>query len=177
MQLDYEYIGQCLAEAGVDAGASGAHGLLCGLICAGETEVQQKLSSEWFSVRPVDDSAVAECQQAIDKLSQEVYSSVEGIDIGFSLLLPDDNSPLQERADAVRDWCDGFLYGVGLVEFKNKDGLPDQAQEALNDISEISRMDTDDIAGDEEEEAALAEVTEFIWVAAMLVHDELVSTG
>jgi uncharacterized protein YgfB (UPF0149 family) len=176
MQVDYEYMGQCLAGAGVDVGASGAHGLLCGLICGGEREVQQRLANEWFTSRIKDDPAVDECQLAIDELVQGVNSSVEGIDFGFPLLLPDDNNPLQERAVAVRDWCEGFLYGVGLVEFKDKDGLPAQVQEALNDISEISRMDIDGISGDEEEEAALTEVMEFIWVAAMLVHDELVSS-
>lgn len=173
MQVDYESFGQCLADAGVDVGASGAHGLLCGLICAGEREIQQKLSTEWFYIRAGDDPAVYECQQSIDKLAQEIYSSVEGVDIGFPLLLPNDSDQLQLRATAVRDWCDGFLYGVGLVELKGKDKLPSQVQEALNDISEISRMDVDAIVGDEEEEAALTEVTEFIWVAAMLVHDEL----
>lgn len=175
MQVDYESMGQYLADAGVDVGASGAHGLLCGLVCAGERDIQQQLSGEWFSARAGDDPAVQECQQAVDKLVQELYSSVEGVDFGFPLLLPDDNDQLQQRAIAVRDWCDGFLYGVGLVKRAGKDGLPGQAQEALNDISEISRMDVDAVEGGEEEEAALTEVVEFIWVAAMLVHDELVS--
>lgn len=174
MQVDYESMGQCLADAGVDLGASGAHGLLCGLICAGERDIQQQLSGEWFSTRSGDDHAVHECQQAIDKLVREVYSSVEGVNFGFPLLLPDDNEQLQQRAAAVRDWCDGFLYGVGLVKL-GKDGLSSQAQEALNDIAEISRMDVDGIVGGEEEDAALTEVIEFVWVAAMLVHDEMVS--
>lgn len=175
MQVDYESLGQYLADAGVDVCASGAHGLLCGLVCAGERDIQQQLSGEWFSTRASDDHAVQECQQAIDELVQEVYSSVEGVNLGFPLLLPDDNEQLKLRATAVRDWCDGFLYGVGLVKRRGKDGLSAQAQEALNDVSEISRMDVDGVVGGEEEEAALTEVIEFIWVAAMLVHDELVA--
>jgi uncharacterized protein YgfB (UPF0149 family) len=175
MQVDYESMGQYLADAGVDVGASGAHGLLCGLVCAGERDIQQQLSGEWFSTRDANDPAVHDCQQSIDKLVQEVYSSVEGVDFGFPLLLPDDSDQLKLRATAVRDWCDGFLYGVGLVKQQGKDGLSSQAQEALNDISEISRMDVDAVEGGEEEEAALTEVIEFIWVAAMLVHDELVT--
>jgi uncharacterized protein YgfB (UPF0149 family) len=175
MQVDYESMGQYLADAGVDVGASGAHGLLCGLVCAGERDIQQQLSGEWFSNSDGDDPAIQECQQSIDELVQEVYSSVEGVNFGFPLLLPDENEQLKPRATAVRDWCDGFLYGVGLVKLQGEDGLSSQAQEALNDISEISRMDVDAIVGGEEEEAALIEVIEFIWVAAMLVHDELVS--
>jgi uncharacterized protein YgfB (UPF0149 family) len=170
-------MGQCLADVGVDLGASGAHGLLCGLVCAGEKKIQQRISMEWFSSRPMDDPAVEQCQQAIDSLTQEMFSSIEGVDIGFPLLLPDDDCSLQQRAIALRDWCEGFLYGVGLVGFKEKGGLPDQTKEALSDLSEICRMDIDGIVGDEEEEAALTEVTEFIWVAAMLIHDDLRSVA
>ncbi len=177
MQVDYEYMGQCLADVGVDAGASGAHGLLCGLICAGEKDIQRRLSREWFASLPEGDSAVAECRSAVDELILAVHAVIDGKDFGFPLLLPDEDSPLQQRAAAVRDWCEGFLYGVGLVEVKGDDGLPCQVKEALNDLAEISRMDIDGIAGDEEEEAALTEVTEFVWVAAMLVHDELLEAG
>ncbi|MEJ2530046.1 MAG: UPF0149 family protein [Gammaproteobacteria bacterium] len=177
MQVDHEYLGQCLADVGVDARASGAHGLLCGLVCAGEKEIQQRLAHEWFSSLPERDSAIEECQRAIDGLTQDIHVSVNGMDFGFPLLLPDDDSPLQQRAAAVRDWCEGFLYGVGLVELKSEDGLPEQVKEALSDLAEISRMDIDSVVGDEEEEEALTEVIEFIWVAVMLVHDELVEAG
>ncbi len=173
MQVDYEYMGQCLTDVGVDAGASGAHGLLCGLICGGEAMPRRRLLAEWFPTEPREDPAVAACKAAIDELVLAVNASVDGADFGFPLLLPDENAPLTQRAVAVRDWCEGFLYGVGLVETTADGAMPDQAKEALKDLAEISRMDVDGINGDEEEEAALMEVAEFIWVAAMLVHAEL----
>ncbi len=173
MQVDYEYMGQCLTDVGVDSGASGAHGLLCGLMCGGEMIPQQRLMQEWFPGGVGDDPAIGACRAAVDELVQAVNASIDGADFGFPLLLPDEDTPLPQRAAAVRDWCEGFLYGVGLAETGAADGLPPQAKEALQDLSEISRMDVDGIQGDEEEEVALTEVTEFIWVAAMLVHDEL----
>jgi len=175
MQVDHDYLGQSLADVNVDIGASGAHGLMCGLVCAGEKAIQQQFDKEWFAGQPEGDPAVAECKQALDELLRTVYAAIDGVEFVLPLLLPDENSPLQQRAASVRDWCEGFLYGVGLAETKGEDGLPAQVREALNDLAEISRMDIDAIAGEEEEEVALTEVTEFIWVAAMLVHDELVS--
>lgn len=175
MQVDHEFLGQCLVDVNVDIGASGAHGLMCGLVCGGEKAIQQQLDKEWFSGQPEGDPAVAECKQALDELLRTVHAAIDGVEFAFPLLLPDENSPLQQRAASVRDWCEGFLYGIGLAETKGEDGLPAQVREALNDLAEISRMDIDAIAGEEEEEVALTEVTEFIWVAAMLVHDELVS--
>lgn len=173
MQVDYEYIGQCLTDASVDIGASGAHGLLCGLICGGESMPRKRLLGEWFPAESSEDPAVAACKVAVDELVRAVNASVDGADFGFPLLLPDEDAPLVQRSVAVRDWCEGFLYGVGLVETAGEGGLPGQAKEALQDLAEVSRMDVDGITGDEEEEEALTEVTEFIWVAAMLVHDEL----
>jgi len=173
MQVDYEYMGQCLSDVGVDSGTSGAHGLLCGLMCAGELAPQQRLTQEWFPGGAVDDPAINACRAAVDELVQAVNASIDGADFGFPLLLPDEDSPLPQRATAVRDWCEGFLYGVGLAETGTTEGLPQPVKEALQDLAEISRMDVDGIQGDEEDEVALTEVTEFVWVAAMLVHDEL----
>ena len=54
--------------------------------------------------------------------------------------------------------------------------LPQGAREALEAFSELTRMDLDALnnGDDDAEEAALVEVTEFLWVAAMTVYDELV---
>ncbi len=49
-----------------------------------------------------------------------------------------------------------------------------ETQDALNSLTEITRMDLDQLNPGEEDEEALMEVTEFIWVAAMLVHSEMV---
>ncbi len=175
MQIDYEYVVQCLSDAGVDSSASGAHGMLSGLICGGEKSVRHKLSGEWFSFEEREDPVVVTCQTAMDDLAQTIYACIDGEDFGFPLLLPYEDAPLQQRAIAVRDWCEGFLYGVGLAVAESETGLPGQVKETLNDLSEISRMEVDDISGDEEEEVALTELTEFLWVAAMLVYEEMAS--
>ena len=51
------------------------------------------------------------------RCSQNVYNSMVrtlvGNDADFEPLLPDDESPLSERADALSLWCQGFLYGLG----------------------------------------------------------------
>jgi uncharacterized protein YgfB (UPF0149 family) len=48
---------------------------------------------------------------------QNVYDAMvrtlAGNDSAFAPLLPDDDAPLAERADALSMWCQGFLYGLG----------------------------------------------------------------
>ncbi|MET0094287.1 MAG: UPF0149 family protein, partial [Sedimenticola sp.] len=79
------------------------------------------------------------------------------------------------RARGVSEWCEGFLYGMGVAGVDPEVRLSGETREALNDLIEITRMDVDVLEDDEEDEDALVEVGEFLWVAAMLVHEELVN--
>ena len=83
--------------------------------------------------------------------------------------------PIQQRGQAVSNWCQGFLYGVGLSGIDPEAQLSEATREALTDFSEISRLDVDALEDDDEEDDALIEITEFLWVAAMLVHSDLVN--
>jgi uncharacterized protein YgfB (UPF0149 family) len=90
--------------------------------------------------------------------------------MGFALLLPEDDASLADRADALLGWCRGFLGGYGLGA---GDAVPEtpEAREALDDLGKIaaSRLSYDDPEGDE---AALLEVSEFVRVAALLLHGD-----
>ena len=51
----------------------------------------------------------------------------------FELLLPDDEETTTSRADAMAQWCEGFLHG--LVAEKHNDALKERlAAEPLADI-------------------------------------------
>jgi uncharacterized protein YgfB (UPF0149 family) len=48
-----------------------------------------------------------------------------------------------------------------------------QTRELLNDFSEITRVDTDDVENSEANQAALIEIEEYLREGAMLIRDEL----
>jgi yecA family protein len=173
MLLDYDYFNEQLSQADIESSAAEVHGLLCGLFCGGEENVEQRLLSELTASAGRDDSVWEECRASLTGLIEETHDSLSGEQLGFPLLMPDDKEPLLNRAAAARDWCQGFLYGMGLLgEIKEK-SLSDEAREALRDLAEITRMELDGLSDGEEEESALMEVVEFIWVAANLIYDEL----
>ena len=93
----------------------------------------------------------------------------------MQLLLPDDENSLATRASAVSQWCQGFLYGIGLSGHAFEQQLTDEAREALEDIASFTRMDVAGIDESEEEESALVEITEFLWVASMLIRETLLT--
>ncbi|WP_200347713.1 UPF0149 family protein [Halochromatium glycolicum] len=96
--------------------------------------------------------------------------------VSFNLLLPPEDRPLRERALAVHDWVRGLLFGLTLGGLE-PEGLDGEAREAFSDLVELTRMDLAAIDEGEEDEQALAEITEFLRVAAMAIRESVSPAG
>ena len=77
------------------------------------------------------------------------------------------------HATALRDWCEGFLYGFGIAGVSPDHALSAEGREALRDIGELTRLDAEQVAEGESEEGALTEIIEFLRVAALLIREEV----
>lgn len=117
------------------------------------------------------DPRLAEVREGLSDLATATRNGIRDPDLGFHPLLPDDDRPLAERATALYDWVRGFLFAFGVLGVAESE-LSEQTREILRDFTDLTRMDLDDLDDAEENEEALAEVIEFIRVAAMLIHDE-----
>lgn len=159
-----------LADAGASPSASECHGILCGALC-----VHDVYSAEsWLrDVSPEQTPDAAPGPFA--SLVSETMADLRGDQMRFGLLLPDDSVPIAERAESLGSWCEGFLYGLTTSGNIQQVKLSDDVEEILRDFAEISRAAPDDGDSDEENEAAYAELVEFVRVGAQLVHDELES--
>jgi len=91
----------------------------------------------------------------------------------LALLLPETIVVDSARVAAVRDWCQGYLYGFGLGGGRLEDRLSEQSRELLRDMAEITRLDVDDVENDVEHQSALIEIEEYLRVGVMLMRDEL----
>lgn len=171
--IDYQQLRERLANAGFSTGPAESHGLLCSLLCCGKTDALGFWLDELTPAETDNDDLMQECRRDLAHLYQQTHEAFEGPGVGFSLLMPEENEMLKVRAKALVDWCQGFLYGLGLAKAPLQQ-LSKETQEGLKDITEITRMDLDAIDETEQEEVDLTEITEFIWVAAMLVREELV---
>ena len=88
------------------------------------------------------------------------------------MLLPDSDATLIARSGAVFDWCRGFLGGFGLAAGSSA-VLSPESSEALADIAKLAAAQAQE-DGDEEDEAALVEIEEFLRVATLLLHGDCV---
>lgn len=150
-------------------GASDLHGSLIGYLCAGG----KAGANDWPAALELEpDSAVVLRNDVLGRLYGQCREQLDDPDLGFEPLLPPTDAPLERRADALVEWCRGFLGGVGLSGSPEAEPLSGDANEVLVDFGRIasSRFTYDDA---EEDETALSEVLEFVRVGVLLLHTEL----
>jgi uncharacterized protein YgfB (UPF0149 family) len=159
-----------LATAGSLADAAEAHGSLCGALCSMSPYKMQ----DWVNEILPDGAALSDESAAmLERVFTATASSFGEQGMEFQPLLPDDEQPLNGRANALALWCSGFLYGLGTGHISDLEALNGDVGEIVRDFTEISRATGDDADADESNEQAYAELVEFIRVAAQVVFEEL----
>src|ERR1700722_6276310 len=165
--ISHAELGKELVRLHVGVGASDLHGSLTGYLCAGgRTDVRH-----WLQALESDSPPNAASHMALDRVFADCNAALDDPELRFEPLLPDAETPIDTRADALVDWCRGFLGGLGLGG-KSGASVSDDAWEILRDLGTIagSRFEYENA---EEDESALAEVVEFVRVGVLLLHAEM----
>lgn len=200
MDSPYSRLAKGLQDSPLNVSPAEAHGLLCGLLCVGVQDAEVRWAREVFGTGaqsdPVADDeelGLEDLPPALRHLARETRAQFMGDDLALSLVLPEEEAPLRERAEGLYDWTRGLLLGLGLAGLK-AEALSDQGRELLDDLLAITRLDLESLAlahagdkvgegegegdmEDEEEESALMELREFLWVAVRLLHEETGRVG
>lgn len=168
MTTDFIELDRLLRRIGAPIDAAECHGALCGAVCAPSDGVDAWLER---TLDGVDNARRGDASAVLRGVADEVRRQLRGRDMAFAPMLPGDDEALPERAAALGEWCEGFLFGIGTAQITNFDRFGDTVQEALRDLVEIARVGVP-ADGDEEDEAAYLELVEYLRVAVQLVHDE-----
>ena len=166
---DYNHIQQLLAQERSLADAAEAHGTLAGCLCG----TAGYRVEDWLREILPEARAARETAVALEALFTATADSLLQPDMEFELLLPDDEQRIEVRTAALAQWCQGFLYGLGAGAITDASGLPGDAGEIVRDFIEISRAGVDASQDEESNEAAYAELVEFVRVGAQLLFEEL----
>lgn len=160
-QPSYDTWTVMLEQADVALGASEAHGVVIGLICAGVAD---------------DDAAIAalganetdpDLRDALEAARRRIAEGLAEAGLGLEPLLPDDERPAVQRSRALIEWCRGFVTGF---YFHGRDlgasDYPEIVAEALTDIGDLAE------ASGTVGESDLSELVEYLRVAVQLIYDE-----
>lgn len=168
----YERVARALAAVRCDVGAAECHGMLCGML-SGPRDFAAGMWLDHVSGGEREVFASGEPRAALETLMRETLSAMSAQDYPLALLLPADELPLAVRAEGFASWCRGFLSGLGLSGIADLKALGEDAREFLADLSRFTALAMDaDADGDEEDERALLELTEFTRMGVMLVRAE-----
>lgn len=163
-QPDFESLASALAAAGSMDSPSEMHGYAAGS-CCGPTPPD----AATFIQRLADHLEIpATALQAMDELPGllgRMEGSLSSPELGFYPLLPDDDYSLAERTAALGQWCEGFLAGYAW-QLGHGGRVPSaEVQEILSDLVAIARVGVPE--DDEDDETSLAEIIEYLRMAAI----------
>lgn len=173
--ITHAELGLVLDELRFGVAASDLHGSLTGYLCGGGIASPRNWLQR-LELEPDPAATTAARMELLERLFRDCRAQLDAAGFTFEPLLPDEDDPLAERADALVQWCRGFLGGLGLAGVNAQRGLSEDAGEILRDFATIaaSSFEYEDA---EEDENALTEVLEFIRVSVLLLHAELATAA
>jgi len=163
-----------LSQGNLDAAElAECHGVLCGMVCRESDSTASDYMHELKAMTLVKDPGAA-----LDAVLTEVFEStvkqLADEDMGFTLWLPDDEEPLEERTIALAQWCSGFL--TGLSSGGPFETLSDEVREAIDDLQQIANAELTAPEGDEaglqEDETAFVEIVEYVRVVTLTARED-----
>ncbi len=174
--MDFEKLDSLRKSASIDMNLSEAHGGICSQIC-----FDNDYYEEFVPLDQSDDGASVSVQigayrKALLKIIDENAKTLKDGDLDFELIIPDENYTIQERAEALSIWCQGFIDGVSFL--LSEQGLKiDQSEnkesfEIIEDFTQISTLDSHSINEKVDEELALMELIEFVRLSVQMIYDE-----
>lgn len=171
----FDLIDDALRRAEAATDAAEAHGNLCGLVCGLGDGGPAAWLAETLAGTPANAAVADQTGALLRALAASTRAALEGAEMTFQPLLPDDAEPLVERVDALAQWCQGFNHGlfvaarIGDADAELGGG---NTAEIVRDFGEMAQVALGDEEADPEGEAAYAELVEYVRVSVQLVYEE-----
>jgi len=174
-KVDFYLFNELFLNLGAVNSPSELQGVLCGRLAGGammSAEDWLALAVEFADIGHVRLSDEQTSQ--IQELLQETARLLADVNYTFAPLLPGDEATIDRRAEELGLWCQGFLHGLGCSGLKGEAQLSPNVAEALRDLAQISQVSVDSDDDLEENEGYWLELVEYVKVAVLTVHTELV---
>lgn len=161
-----------LARAKLGVAPSELHGSITGFLCAGwGGSPRELLASLALDDGAVDTQAGDDLYALLERAARGIAGRLRARE-PVELLLPEGS--LTARADATVDWCRGFLGGLGLTGALAGSAKTAPVADLLSSLGQIAASH---LACDDDDEAALDDVLDFVRDAVMQLHAAFAPSG
>ncbi|GLO59892.1 UPF0149 protein [Vibrio sp. MACH09] len=168
---DYSVVAVELKSAGLSVRPAELQGLLIGMISGGLSITDKSWQALIFDYTNDGMGWQDNALRVGTEIFKAAVTELTGSEIELSMLLADDNEPLQEQADSLSEWVNHFISGLGLAGLTLKDA-PKDVKEALGDLEEISKLGIDEDDDMQEQADLLEQVIEHVKACVLTVHAE-----
>lgn len=164
--MQYQIVNTITKKLDSDFSAAEAHGMAAGMI-----SVNHSLSPGFWlgEILQRSDDIGFDDQAILEELFTGVYGLLVNEDFEFTLLLPGDDAPLFLRLEALRQWCQGYLFGMSYGTAAAN--WPEEILEVIRDMTEFTKLDS--AAEGEEAENDFMELTEYVKTGVIFINAEL----
>ncbi len=153
--------------------AAELHGTLTGLTCAGWLETELDSCQALLGQDTIENSIENDLLTGLMGL---IRQTLDAGNLEFRLLLPEDDEPLETRAQALADWCQGCVMDLHHGDRFKTAGLDDEIAQFLSDLGQIGIVQVGNDSP-EEQERALFELEEYTRLGVQMVFEEYPSSG
>ncbi|CAM3426869.1 UPF0149 family protein [Parendozoicomonas haliclonae] len=169
--FSFDRLGDLFVEARSFTSPSQLHGLLCGQLCAGLRPSQKSWLDAAASQMSCAEELPVNVRSGLVDLYDVVLADLDSEDLSFKPMLPEADTTVGQRAEALGQWCSGFISGFGMAGIA-RDKLSEEASGVITDLAQISLVSTDELEESEESEKDFFEVCEYVRMAALMLFNE-----
>lgn len=169
--LHYDEFTQLLQQNNIIVDAAEIQGIICGMLGGGMNLDDQQWIQTLSEMVNQGESLTNKIEHQVVKMFNQVCQQFIEADFALTLCLPDDTASINLRGKALVNWIQGFLLGFGLHQ-NDLTNCSAEAKEALEDFSQIIKLDAE-MEESEETEQAFFEVQEYVRISAMLCFNEM----
>lgn len=176
IDLQFENLAELFVKMGSTLSPTYLHGSLTGVLAAGKRMTQE----DWVDWSLDQMAPAEEVQEAHITIIQGLYfktlSELEDEGLSFRLILPDEDTPMLDRLEALSEWAGSFLGAFGATGVVQETSeMPATLQEILEDLSDIAQVDAgsaDDLSSAEDDYLAVAEHVRVSALTVFLEYNE-----
>lgn len=165
--VKYIDLNKALKEQEIALTPAELHGFLTGLACSEKNE--ESWQDMLFQFTHNDLAYPTILLDKVKILYNQIKQDLSQMEaFHFQLYLPE-NVGVFQQADALSEWVNHFLLGLGIsiIELDKEEG---DIAEGLNDLQEIGKLTYDENDDEEELAMALEEVSEYVRTLVMLFY-------
>ncbi len=163
MASQFEQLERVIGVSKSVVSAAEVHGFSAGWIASG---------SQWQTAGPSffessDIELEGDLAEFLNEVADDIAAGLADEDFAFQILLPEDRLGINQRREALSEWCQGFLAGFGLTGRFQDAELSEEVKELLKDFGQIAQVE-EELPEDDENESDLTEITEYVRMGAIM---------